>query len=167
MTADRRRDVAVRGLARAGVRVALPSDSGGALYLHAKAIVADHRTAFVGSQNFSSSSLDDNRELGIITADPSVVDRWRRPWRPADAAGATPIGAPAPAVAAPTVGPAAPSGSSPPAPPAGPCPSSPDGRCYRPGEYRAALPGWGQTVRGATGPISCTDDDGWRWEPTS
>ncbi len=36
--------------------------------------MADGTTAFVGSQNFSTSSLDDNRELGIVTADPPLVE---------------------------------------------------------------------------------------------
>jgi len=54
--------------------VATTPDSGRTLYLHAKAIVADGHTAFVGSQNFSTSSLDDNRELGIITNDRPVVE---------------------------------------------------------------------------------------------
>ena len=47
------------------------------VYIHAKIICADcSATAgrvFVGSENFSTSSLDYNRELGIITSDPSVV----------------------------------------------------------------------------------------------
>ena len=45
------------------------------LYIHAKAIVVDGRRAFVGSENLSTASLDHNRELGVIVADPSVVDR--------------------------------------------------------------------------------------------
>jgi len=43
------------------------------LYIHAKVIVADGRRAFVGSQNLSAASLDDNRELGIIVADQRVI----------------------------------------------------------------------------------------------
>lgn len=45
------------------------------LYIHAKAIVVDGRRAFVGSQNFSRASLDGNRELGVIVADPSAISR--------------------------------------------------------------------------------------------
>jgi phosphatidylserine/phosphatidylglycerophosphate/cardiolipin synthase-like enzyme len=48
------------------------------LYIHAKAIVADAGTsrqrAFVGSENFSSASLNQNRELGLETTDPAIVD---------------------------------------------------------------------------------------------
>ena len=43
------------------------------LYIHAKAIVVDGREAFVGSQNFSPTSLRYNRELGIVTSDPGIV----------------------------------------------------------------------------------------------
>ncbi len=63
-------------LQRAGVDVEVLS-SNAALYIHAKAIVADAslpgRQAFVGSQNFSAASLDHNRELGLVTADPGIV----------------------------------------------------------------------------------------------
>ena len=43
------------------------------LYIHAKAIVADDTRAFIGSENFSKTSLDDNRELGIMVADKHIV----------------------------------------------------------------------------------------------
>lgn len=44
------------------------------IYIHAKMIVADGTTAFVGSQNFSSNSLTKNRELGILlTASSSIA----------------------------------------------------------------------------------------------
>jgi phosphatidylserine/phosphatidylglycerophosphate/cardiolipin synthase-like enzyme len=35
-------------------------------YVHAKAIVADGHTFFVGSENISATSLDNNREMGIV-----------------------------------------------------------------------------------------------------
>jgi phosphatidylserine/phosphatidylglycerophosphate/cardiolipin synthase-like enzyme len=60
--------------AHVDVRIFAPKAS---LYIHAKAIVADagtaHQRAFVGSENFSAASLGHNRELGILTADPSIV----------------------------------------------------------------------------------------------
>jgi phosphatidylserine/phosphatidylglycerophosphate/cardiolipin synthase-like enzyme len=43
------------------------------LYIHAKAIIADGIKAFVGSENFSITSLDDNRELGIMVTDQAVI----------------------------------------------------------------------------------------------
>jgi PLD-like domain/Putative Ig domain len=46
-------------------------------YVHAKAIVADYGTStakvFLGSENFSDNSLNDNRELGLIISDPAVL----------------------------------------------------------------------------------------------
>lgn len=42
-------------------------------YIHAKVIVADQKEAFIGSQNFSSQSLDQNRELGILIDKPDIV----------------------------------------------------------------------------------------------
>jgi phosphatidylserine/phosphatidylglycerophosphate/cardiolipin synthase-like enzyme len=59
-------------LAGGGVHVHV-YESQSPLYIHAKAIVADGTTAFIGSQNFSEASLDYNRELGLITSDPAIV----------------------------------------------------------------------------------------------
>jgi cardiolipin synthase A/B len=77
MTADPEWDQAFAALSRAGVHIRLYPDSSTALYIHAKAIVADagrrRQRVLVGSQNFSVASLDYNRELGILTSDPSVV----------------------------------------------------------------------------------------------
>jgi phosphatidylserine/phosphatidylglycerophosphate/cardiolipin synthase-like enzyme len=46
-----------------------------ALHIHAKEIVVDDREAFVGSQNFSWTSLQANRELGIVTSNRAIVGR--------------------------------------------------------------------------------------------
>jgi cardiolipin synthase A/B len=43
------------------------------LYMHAKMMVADGTSAFVGSENISSNSLDNNRELGLIFSDTSII----------------------------------------------------------------------------------------------
>ena len=47
------------------------------IYIHAKVIVADSglpsQAAFVGSQNFSTASLDYNRELGLVTTFPALI----------------------------------------------------------------------------------------------
>jgi cardiolipin synthase A/B len=56
----------------AGVKVSTYS-SDAPLYIHAKVIVADGTRAFIGSQNFSDASLNYNRELGLITSDPTLV----------------------------------------------------------------------------------------------
>ncbi len=58
-------------LERAGVRVSTTSEAS-YLYIHAKVICADctatSGTVFIGSENFSTSSLFYNRELGVITS---------------------------------------------------------------------------------------------------
>ena len=60
----------------AGGKVTGYSSSTG-FYVHAKTVIADYgystAKAFVGSENFSSGSLNDNRELGMITTDSGVV----------------------------------------------------------------------------------------------
>lgn len=43
------------------------------LYMHAKIIVVDGKKAFVGSENISTQSLDQNRELGILVSDTGVL----------------------------------------------------------------------------------------------
>src|SRR5580692_2231888 len=60
----------------AGGKVTGYSSSTG-FYIHAKTVIADYgdstADAFVGSENFSSGSLNNNRELGMITTDSGVV----------------------------------------------------------------------------------------------
>ena len=60
----------------AGGKVTGYSSSTG-FYIHAKTVIADYgdstAKAFVGSENFSSNSLNDNRELGIVTTNSSIV----------------------------------------------------------------------------------------------
>ena len=64
-------------LQAAGARVVELGDGAGALYIHAKVIVADAGTGaarvFVGSQNFSIASLRYNREVGLMTSAASIV----------------------------------------------------------------------------------------------
>lgn len=43
--------------------------------LHAKAIVVDGTRAYVGSINLTSASLDQNREIGVITGTPATLTR--------------------------------------------------------------------------------------------
>lgn len=77
MTAGSSWDAAFRELAAAGVHVITYPDTETGLYIHAKAVVVDagqsDERAFVGSENFSVASLVYNRELGIVTRNPSVV----------------------------------------------------------------------------------------------
>ena len=60
------------------------------LYIHAKEILVDGREAFVGSQNFSETTLRDNRELGIVTSDPPIVGELGRTFA-SDFRGASPF----------------------------------------------------------------------------
>jgi cardiolipin synthase A/B len=43
------------------------------LYMHAKIIIVDGQRAFVGSENISTASLEQNRELGILVSDQNVL----------------------------------------------------------------------------------------------
>ncbi len=58
-------------LTRGGASVRLLT----APYVHTKTVVADGSIAFVGSENFSASSLDTNREIGILTTDTAIISR--------------------------------------------------------------------------------------------
>jgi phosphatidylserine/phosphatidylglycerophosphate/cardiolipin synthase-like enzyme len=53
-------------------------------------ILADGTLAYVGSENFSAQSLDGNRELGVLVADPTALARitsmFQLDWSTAQAA---------------------------------------------------------------------------------
>lgn len=42
-------------------------------YIHAKAMIIDNQMAVVGSINLTRQSLDDNRELAVITQNPAII----------------------------------------------------------------------------------------------
>lgn len=44
-------------------------------YLHTKTMVADSAVAYVGSVNFTAASLDENREVGILTENKGIIAR--------------------------------------------------------------------------------------------
>jgi cardiolipin synthase A/B len=75
MTDSSSSSAALDDLARDGVRVRVLSSS--QVYIHAKVICVDCSgsvgTVFVGSENFSTSSLTYNRELGVVTTTPVAV----------------------------------------------------------------------------------------------
>jgi cardiolipin synthase A/B len=75
MTEDPDWTAALDRIAAAGVHVRILSES--QIYIHAKVICVDCTTSagtvFIGSENFSTSSLVYNRELGVITATPAAV----------------------------------------------------------------------------------------------
>jgi phosphatidylserine/phosphatidylglycerophosphate/cardiolipin synthase-like enzyme len=63
-------------LKTAGAKIATYSSTTGR-YIHAKTVLADYGTPnaklFVGSENFTTPSLSDNRELGLIFSDASCM----------------------------------------------------------------------------------------------
>lgn len=71
---DERQTETLRALADEGVGVRLVSD----IYIHAKLFLADGARAFVGSQNMTATSLDQNREIGIVIDDPAGIARISR-----------------------------------------------------------------------------------------
>src|SRR5918992_768268 len=79
----------VDGLTASGVDIRFSSG----LYIHAKLIITDGERAFIGSQNLSATSLDQNRELGIIVDDPVNLARLTRTFA-IDFRSATPQEAP-------------------------------------------------------------------------
>ena len=58
-------------LRQAGVQVRYLDDP----FVHAKVFLIDGRVGFVGSENISTNSLDNNRELGLIFEDLDSVER--------------------------------------------------------------------------------------------
>lgn len=42
-------------------------------YIHAKVFIIDNQTATIGSNNLTKTSLDQNRELSVITHDPAII----------------------------------------------------------------------------------------------
>jgi phosphatidylserine/phosphatidylglycerophosphate/cardiolipin synthase-like enzyme len=67
-------------LAAAGIDIRFS----GRLYIHAKAMMFDGRQAFIGSQNPTANSFDNNREIGMIVDDPISLSRcasvFAREW---------------------------------------------------------------------------------------
>ncbi|MEB3221833.1 MAG: phospholipase D-like domain-containing protein [Candidatus Sericytochromatia bacterium] len=63
--------------ARTLVAQGVPTRSQGKPYLHAKYVVADGERAYLGSINFSSQSLDANRELGLLIGEGAAIAQMR------------------------------------------------------------------------------------------
>jgi phosphatidylserine/phosphatidylglycerophosphate/cardiolipin synthase-like enzyme len=163
MTADSEWDSAFSQLETDGVHVVLYPDTSSALYIHAKVIDVDGTRAFIGSENFSTASLDYNRELGLITSSAGVlgplnstlasdISNGRLQQRASTAPPATTT---PPTSAPPATTPAA----------AGCTPIDDEGGCYEPGEY-CRDDDRGTTGRAGDGQtITCEDDNGtWYWE---
>jgi cardiolipin synthase A/B len=75
MTESSSWSAALEDLARDGVHVRVLSSS--QVYIHAKVICVDCAgnvgTVFIGSENFSTSSLSYNRELGVVTTSSAAI----------------------------------------------------------------------------------------------
>ncbi len=56
----------VKNLMKHGVKIRFLNQNKKQLYMHAKMILADGQSAYIGSENLSYASLNYNRELGII-----------------------------------------------------------------------------------------------------
>jgi cardiolipin synthase A/B len=162
MTADSEWDLAFSQLESDGVHVVLYPDTASALYIHAKVIDVDSTKAFIGSENFSTASLNYNRELGLITSSASVLGPLNTALS-SDISNGQPqqTGASTPA----TPGIAAPPSTSPTA--AGCTPIDNEGGCYKPGEY-CRDDDHGVTGRAGDGQtITCENENGtWYWEST-
>lgn len=54
------------------------------MYIHAKTLIVDGASALIGSQNYTMTSLDRNREVGMVVDDPALLARviavYRRDW---------------------------------------------------------------------------------------
>jgi phosphatidylserine/phosphatidylglycerophosphate/cardiolipin synthase-like enzyme len=165
MTADSDWDAAFSQLEADGVHVVLYPDTASALYIHAKVIDVDGANAFIGSENFSTASLDYNRELGLITASASVLGPLNSTLS-SDIASGQPQQPTSTSPPAPTTSPTSP-------PPAtnptttGCTPIDDEGGCYEPGEY-CRDDDHGATGRAGDGEtITCEDENGtWYWEST-
>jgi cardiolipin synthase len=72
MTADSEWDSNFNILSKAGAHIHLFPVSDTGLYIHAKLIIEDNHRIFLGSQNFSTTSLERNRELGIVFTNPAI-----------------------------------------------------------------------------------------------
>lgn len=81
---------ALQSLATSGVEVRTYASSA-KFYIHAKVIIADDAEAFVGSENFSTQSLDLNRELGILLKRPDILQSLEATFN-VDWAGSRPYG---------------------------------------------------------------------------
>ena len=80
LTSRKLNDKQTAYLQKAGVNIRYSQ----ALYIHAKAFIIDQQEAMIGSTNLTRASLDDNRELSVITEDKSVIqqldDTFAKDW---------------------------------------------------------------------------------------
>jgi len=77
---DPENEMALAELLLVGVQVRLME----IMYIHSKAMIVDESAALIGSQNYTMTSLDRNREVGMIIDDPALILRvlaiYERDW---------------------------------------------------------------------------------------
>jgi len=44
-------------------------------YQHAKVLIIDDKMAYIGSINFSRQSMEENREVGIMTINTNIINK--------------------------------------------------------------------------------------------
>lgn len=49
-------------------------------YVHAKAFIIDNKIAYIGSNNFTTTSLDQNREAGVFISNESIINELLELW---------------------------------------------------------------------------------------
>lgn len=64
-------------LTRAGVRLHFSKK----YYIHAKVIIIDHHAALLGSMNLTAPSIEDNRELSIVTRNPTTIRKLEETFK--------------------------------------------------------------------------------------
>ncbi len=76
MTNDGSYTTEFKALKKAGAHIATYTEDA-PLYIHAKVVLADYSksdaSVFIGSENFSSDSLGENRELGLIVSNAAIM----------------------------------------------------------------------------------------------
>lgn len=65
----------IQQMTQGGVKVTQLDDQSGAVYVHAKIIIEDGTFAYIGSINMSTTSLDTNREIGVLVTNTTVIQR--------------------------------------------------------------------------------------------
>jgi len=85
LTSRKLNDKQAAYLQQRGVNIRYSKD----LYIHAKAFIIDQQTAIIGSTNLTRASLDDNRELSVITQDKNIIkplsETFEKDWQNANA----------------------------------------------------------------------------------
>lgn len=81
LTSAKIRDKQAMFMQRAGILIKQSKS----LYIHAKVFIIDNKLAVIGSTNLTRASLDDNRELSVVTRDQDVIkqlnNKFDKDWK--------------------------------------------------------------------------------------